>query len=150
MRRYYECLVVGQNVFVAMATVKRMGLGIFAQRDMTKRCRLRLFGNLRRITHKQNAAMTEEDAACAVQLGTRGNCIDWYEMDGPASLLNHRCRAPNVEYAFEDRDADGTFWIRLLKDVKEGEELVVHYGDSYWLDRREKCVCRPGCTKGGH
>jgi SET domain-containing protein len=56
--------------------------------------------------------------------------------------MNHSCK-PNV--AFEGRvGSEYRFFIVTLRVVEEGEELLVDYGQGYWVGMAEKgfyCAC---------
>ncbi len=121
-------------------SVKGMGLGVFTNTEMRKGSLL-MFGHLHRVSHKIVLALEKLGETSLMQV-KRGSRIDWYYLGGPASLLNHACKSFNAEYvagADDRRGSHGEMLVRLTKDVRAGEEVLVHYGKEFW--KQESCKC---------
>ncbi|KAH9866768.1 Histone-lysine N-methyltransferase set9 [Plenodomus biglobosus] len=57
---------------------------------------------------------------------------------GPARFANHDCD-PNAKLATKGYDG---MQIVAVKPIDEGEEITVSYGDDYFGDDNEECLCR--------
>jgi hypothetical protein len=61
-----------------------------------------------------------------------------------STCCNHHCNAEIIHTrALSDEGTLAQAWIRMLKGVDAGEEVLVYYGDSYFTDAQCRC-CR--CT----
>ena len=135
------------------------GLGIFASRRIIpEKESIRLFGFLRRLSHETACKLDELGETSMIQfrrrvLGKRRSVakkrrkvserLEWYYLGGPAKLLNHACESYNAEYCFEGRGSSGEFFIQLTREIKRGEEVLVHYGPEFWSNNsKEQCLCR--------
>lgn len=130
------------------ASVKDMGLGVFAERDM-KRGSTLLFGHLHRVSHKTVLAFDKMGESSLMQVARGGEKrIDWYYLGGPASLVNHSCKRFNAEFVLDHDDrrgANGEMLVRLLRNVSRGEEILANYGEEFW--KGKVCKCADCCRK---
>eukprot|EP00961_Rhodomonas_salina_P154214 2077308-Rhodomonas_salina.3 len=44
-----------------------------------------------------------------------------------AAYINHQCRAASCRFEEIGRNGGREVWIKMLRDVKVGEELTLHY-----------------------
>jgi len=59
-----------------------------------------------------------------------------------STCCNHHCNAEIIHTgALSDEGTLAHAWIRMLKSVETGEEILVYYGDSYFTDAQCSC-CR--------
>lgn len=136
LKRYCQLL----DGFFRVEEVKGMGLGIFAKRNMKKGSTL-LFGHLHRISQKALAGL-DKIGECSLMQVSRGRRIDWYNLGGPASLVNHACKRFNAEYVLDEDDqrgSHGEMLVRLTRNVSTGDEILVHYGSEFWKEKICKC-----------
>ncbi len=68
--------------------------------------------------------------------------IDGVGMDNHARWINHAC-VPNVEANIED----GKINIHALRDIFEGEELTIDYGQEYFDEFIKPYGCKCGAAK---
>ena len=67
---------------------------------------------------------------------------------GLAMLANNSC-CPHHQNAVIARDVNNYFWIRLIADVNQGDEILLQYGDKYFGPERQCvcCLCSGRCKK---
>lgn len=112
------------------------GLGLFATRPIKKR---------KRIAEYKGPRLNVEDALKAENSGNRYLfevnskwTIDGKSRKNLARYFNHSCN-PNVDSTIRG----GRVFIYTLRNIKEGEELVYHYGNDYLKNviGKENCLC---------
>ena len=136
LKGYYGALCDGRSSPFKAVKRPRFGWGIVARREITRPgvFPLFLFGHLRRCPEKkliQIEKVCKETSIVKVPLASE-NRSQWFIMDGPAALLNHSCKAFNAEWRFDQRSTGSAFQVEVLRKVKAGEEITVHYGDAFW------------------
>jgi hypothetical protein len=145
MKRY--CALLGKRRSFRVGSVKGMGLGVFANKEMKKGAML-MFGHLHRVSHKTVLTLDKLGESSLMQV-KRGKRSDWYYLGGPASLINHACKNFNAEYILDEDDrrgSHGEMLVTLTRAVAADEELLVHYGTEFW--KQEKCKCSDCFEKG--
>lgn len=114
----------------------RTGLGLFALDPIPKdACIIEYVGNL----------LTDEEYARSrsrylFDLG-KGRVLDGSPRWNRARYINHSC-APNCETEVHRQKV----YVRALRDIEPGEELVYNYGEEYFdAFLRGHCLC-PQCS----
>ena len=62
-----------------------------------------------------------------------------FSLQDPLSFVNHSF-CPNCSYE-TPKGRDGVVYIRILREINEGEEITVSYGKKYFGKNREFCMC---------
>ncbi|KAL7294502.1 hypothetical protein TKK_0012494 [Trichogramma kaykai] len=62
---------------------------------------------------------------------------DINETTRPISFVNHDCH-PNTEYHFR---TSYSLQLKVIKNIKKGEEILVKYSDDYFGPNNEDCEC---------
>lgn len=115
----------------------RTGLGLFAVKPIRKRAIIVFYtGKLYRT--KDTEGM-EDRNRYLYEINSRWT-VDGSLRSNLGRYANHSCR-PNAE-----SDTRGKkIFLRALRRIRAGEEIVYHYGRDYlvnWLGGRKKCLCR--------
>ncbi len=113
------------------------GLGLFARKDIRKG----LF--ILEYTGKKIAAKVA-DASPSRYLFEIDDTwtIDGKDESNTARYINHAC-LPNTEAEIED----GHINIYALRDIHEGEEITIDYGDEYFDEFIKPVGCKCGALK---
>ena len=144
IKRCYEVLLNRKKRLVRIKTSPIGGLGLFARKRLKRGILKGVRGWLHRVSSKQVNRIQERYREASIVIGNEGES---YIMSGPASLLNHSCQHYNAELCFDDAYKPvGEIRLRLLKCVVPGEEICIHYGDSFWKHAQEtlglQCQCQ--------
>lgn len=133
-----------------LLTVRRSkihGSGVFAKRQLLKGTLLIEYVG-RRLSYKEY----EKELASGKRKETKGHTmlyaigktlIDGADGGNASSFINHSCE-PNVEFHEKGRHV----WIRSIRDIQAGEELLLDYNLNYAPDtevtdtHREEYACR--------
>ncbi|OXU22685.1 hypothetical protein TSAR_009762, partial [Trichomalopsis sarcophagae] len=59
---------------------------------------------------------------------------------GPAAFINHECKPNSKLYIMKDNNE---ICVQAIRDIHEGEEITITYGENYFDDG--ECECRT-CT----
>ncbi|CAG8504681.1 16585_t:CDS:2 [Funneliformis caledonium] len=86
------------------------------------------------ITSEEERAL-EGGRDFSIMWSTRKDCMCL--LLGPARFVNHDCN-PNTHFIATGQN---TISFKLLRDVAVGEELTAHYGENYFGQGNEECLC---------
>ena len=122
----------------------KKGRGLFAARLIRARAWVASFGPTEPV-EDQDIEQVQERIGYVLKVQNQGS--SWKPIDEDASeaykamLANHQCSGPqeaNVELVpgDEDEDDNQTFYLRALRDIEPGEEIVYCYSD-------ERCIQNP-------
>eukprot|EP00834_Sanchytrium_tribonematis_P004398 NODE_214_length_12495_cov_0.543078.p2 type:complete len:594 gc:universal NODE_214_length_12495_cov_0.543078:5975-7756(+) len=106
----------------------------------TKHQTIGLYGLFVPISHQQNVELSDENKDFSVMhrefngVNTPGLLI------GPIQFVNHQCVRPNVDIVFNS-DTKLTY-LKAVRDIKNGEELLTYYGDNYFGETNQYCQCK--------
>lgn len=127
------------------------GTGVFAAANLAPGDYLDLSGECRQISNKRQHSLELSGEHSFWKGSYSGNRVEYF--GGPLSLVNHACPpANNAEFlVLKDSPAKGhkQVAIKLLKRLAPGEEILVDYGEGWWINREEegiKCKC-PACLQ---
>jgi SET domain-containing protein len=109
--------------------------GAFARKDIKAGTRLIEYIG-KKITKDESSAIVEESIRIHLEDPENNAATyifeldDTWDVDGDvpendARYINHSCE-PNCQYEY----ADGKIWIKAIKDIQKGTELVYNYGFS--------------------
>jgi hypothetical protein len=114
----------------------RTGLGLFATRPIRKRSRIAEYKG-RLLTTKQAEILENRGNRYLYEINSRWT-IDGSPRGNIARYANHSCN-PNAE----SYDVKRRVFIRALRNIKPGEEIVYDYGTDYLKNviGRSNCQC---------
>ena len=112
------------------------GLGLFATRPIRKRSRIAEYKG-RLLTTKQAEKLEQRGNRHLYEINSRWT-IDGSPRSNIARYFNHSCN-PNAE----SYDVKHRVFIRALRNIKPGEEIVYDYGIDYLKNviGRSNCKC---------
>ena len=112
------------------------GLGLFATRPIRKRSRIAEYKG-RLLTTKQAEKLEQRGNRYLYEINSRWT-IDGSPRSNIARYFNHSCN-PNAE----SYDVKHRVFIRALRNIKPGEEIVYDYGIDYLKNviGRSNCKC---------
>lgn len=123
--------------------------GIFAKKDIPKNTLIIEYKG-EKITKKESEKRSDEILNESKKNKNKGAVYIFelnkkYDLDGnvpynPARYINHSCE-PNSESEIIDEK----IWIRAIKNIKKGEEILYNYG--YDIDNYEEHPCKCGKEK---
>lgn len=142
------------------STIPHAGKGLFATADLKKSEGIIAFYGGRRITKAQKEAhdVIPGRNDYVIKIGNLDFYLDAFEVRRrfPASMVNdgtdrNKNNAELVAHELQEEvtgipyaiDKDGRKWtvgLRLLRDIKSGEEILASYGSAYWgkSDKRQR------------
>jgi hypothetical protein len=86
--------------------------------------------------HKEELALLSQDGSdFSIMESSRQNTTSL--MLGPARFVNHDCN-PNARL---DLQGSSGAKITAIKDIQSGQEITVSYGDDYFGDNNQDCLC---------
>ncbi len=128
-----------EDLEVKKSTIPNAGKGLFTKRDIKKGERfVEYLGEI--ITWKECDIRAEKDEGGYVFFISRNKCIDAFHT--PNELARYandakgltRVKGINNNCVYEIHQKRG--WIKAVKDIKAGSEILVSYGAEYWKDIR--------------
>ncbi|KAL7291590.1 hypothetical protein TKK_0014633 [Trichogramma kaykai] len=113
------------------------GVAIFAKKSIKKDTVLKyVFGVFKELTEQQEADLSESKQDFSIIYSTRSKKNNI--LLGPISYVNHDCK-PNCKYK---DNAFTTIHLQAIRNINEGEELLVSYGENYFGTNNQECQCK--------
>jgi uncharacterized protein len=115
----------------------RTGLGLFAVKPIKKRAIIVFYTG--KLLRTKDTEGLQDHNRYLYEINSRWT-IDGAPRSNLGRYANHSCQ-PNAES--DTRKLK--IFLRAIRNIKPGEEIVYHYGRDYlvnWLGGRKKCLCR--------
>ncbi|KAI8883346.1 SET domain-containing protein [Backusella circina FSU 941] len=97
-------------------------------------------GAIAELNKEEDAKLKKEGRDFSVMVSTRKKCTCLFL--GPARFMNHDCDA-NCEFIQLNQNA---ITFRIKRNITEGEEMTVFYGEHYFGEDNCECLCA-SCEK---
>lgn len=89
-------------------------------------------GVITTLTHEQELELAERDFSVMYSTKRDSNCL----FLGPCRFVNHDCES-NCKF-ISNQDA---IHLKVLKDIKVGEEITSFYSENYFGNNNSECLC---------
>lgn len=129
-----ETIYDSSQVYVADSRIDGAGLGVFAARSFTAGERVEI-APVVFVPETETERRGDFISDYSVLLDDEAGCRLITVMLGYGSLYNHS-DSPALHWAFCLPERAVVF--TALRDIEEGEELTISYGEFYWKSREEK------------